>query len=200
MWSSQVGEPVWELAELFPLQGAWTEEDYFSLDTMRLIEYTHGYISVLPWPTTSHQSIVGKMAFAVREFLKHWSPQSEALFAPLPMRLWPGKYREPDIVVMLAAHADRRHEQYWDTPDLVMEVVSPEYRRLDLEIKRREYARAGIPEYWIVDPETAQITVLTLHAEHYKVQGAFGRSEVATSVLLNGFEVKVDEVWAATEH
>jgi len=101
------------------------------------------------------------------------------------------------VVLMLAEHADRRHQQYWEVPDLVMEVVSPDYRRHDLETKRREYAQAGIPEYWIVDPEEEQITVLTLEGERYAVHGVFERGMVAKSVLLAGFEVAVDEVWAA---
>jgi len=76
-------------------------------------------------------------------------------------------------------------------------VVSPDYRRHDLETKRREYARAGIPEYWIVDPEEEQITVLTLKEGKYVVHGMFERGMVARSALLEGFERAVDEVWAA---
>ena len=110
-----------------------------------------------------------------------------------------GKYREPDIVVMLAEHANRRHEKYWETPDLVMEVVSPENRQHDLETKRREYAQAGIPEYWIVDPEEKRILALTLQGDGYAVQGAYGPGDVARSVLLEGFEVPVGDVWRAAE-
>ena len=101
------------------------------------------------------------------------------------------------MVLMLAEHADRRHQQYWEVPDLVMEVVAPEYRRHDLETKRRKYAQAGIPEYWIVDPEEEQITVLTLEGQKYAVHGVFKRGMVTKSALLAGFEVAVDEVWAA---
>ena len=65
---------------------------------------------------------------------------------------------------MLAEHADRKHEEYWDQPDLVIEVVSagPESEKRDYEMKRRDYAGAGIDEYWIVDPQKRRITVLTL--------------------------------------
>jgi len=79
----------------------------------------------------------------------------------------------------------------------VMEVVSSEYRRHDLETKRREYAQAGIPEYWIVDPDEEQITVLTLKGKRYAAHGVFEQGMVARSALLAGFEVAVDEVWAA---
>ena len=42
---------------------------------------------------------------------------------------------------------------HWTGADLVIEVVSPDDPDLDLVVKRQEYAQAGIPEYWIVDPE-----------------------------------------------
>ncbi len=100
-------------------------------------------------------------------------------------------------MVMLAEHSDRRHEKHWETPDLVMEVVSPENRSHDLETKRFEYARAGIPEYWIVDPQERKIIVLVLEKKSYRVHGTFGEGETARSVLLDGFEVAVDGVWEA---
>jgi len=100
---------------------------------------------------------------------------------------------------MKAENAHRRHDKYWDGADLVMEVVSrdPTDRKRDLEVKPGEYARARIPEYWIVDPEERQIKVLTLEGQTYKVHGEFGPGTVATSVLLPGFAVSVDEVLAA---
>jgi Uma2 family endonuclease len=57
-----------------------------------------------------------------------------------------------------------------------------------------EYAAAGIPEYWIVDPEQSTIRVLALDGDKYRLHGEFGRGQKATSVLLAGFEIQVDEV------
>ena len=115
------------------------------------------------------------------------------------MRLWPGKFREPDVLFMHAEHADRMTDEYWEGADLVMEVVSPgdEDRRRDLKTKREEYAQAGIPEYWIVDPELEQITVLTLDGQTYVVHGEFKRGEQATSKLLPGFGVDVTSALTA---
>jgi len=193
----EAAEPTWEIAHLFPRQGAWSEEEYLSLETNHLVEFSHGYIEVLPMPTEAHQLIVAYLYGQLLAFVRRHRPGATVLFAPLPVQLWAGKYREPDVILMLAEHADRRHQHYWEVPDLVMEVVSPDYRRHDLETKRREYAQAGITEYWIVDPEEEQITVLTLEGEEYAVHGVFERGMVARSALLAGFEVAVDEVWAA---
>ena len=195
--TAEMGEPTWEIAHLFPRQGTWSEEEYLALPTNRLVEFSDGHIEVLPMPTQSHQLIVAFLYRKLLMFLERHLPGAVVLFAPLPVLLWPGKYREPDLAVMLAEHADRRHEKYWEPPDLVIEVVSPENRQHDLEVKRQEYARAGIPEYWIVDPQTQRITVLTLKEDKYTVYGQFGPGTVARSHVLPGFEVAVDEVWAA---
>jgi Uma2 family endonuclease len=190
-------EPAWEVAYLFPAQGHWSEEEYLALHGNRLVEFSEGTLEVLPMPTTSHQLLVtylfGLMsAFASAEDL------GTVLVAPLRVRLWRGKFREPDVVFMRKEHAGRIGEEYWDRADLVMEVVSddPEDRRRDLETKRREYARAGIPEYWIVDPHAEHVVVLRLVGRRYEVHGTFAPGAVAASSLLPGFRVHVTELFA----
>jgi Uma2 family endonuclease len=185
-------EPAWEIAYLFPAQGHWSEEEYLGLNGNHLVEFSNGYLEVLPIPTTWHQMLV---AYLYGVLLDHVGrrPLGTVLFAALRVRLWRGKFREPDILFMAKAHVQRIKEEYWDGADLVMEVVSgnKEDRRRDLVIKRGEYARAGIPEYWIVDPEKEQIIVLRLAGKKYAVHGKFGKGSVATSCLLPGFTVDV---------
>src|SRR5712691_11899026 len=154
------GEPAWEVAYLFPAQGTWTESEYLDLPGNRLVELSNGFLEVLPMPTMSHQMIV---AFLLRALLAFVEPRTlgTVLVAALRVRLWQRKFREPDVVFMLAEHADRMGEKYWEGADLVMEVVSEDEksRERDLKIKPAEYARARIPEYWIIDPQQARITV-----------------------------------------
>ena len=83
---------------------------------------------------------------------------------------------------------------YWENTDLVMEVVSDDDRRRDVETKRLEYARAGIPEYWIVDPSQGRITVLRLSGEHYITHDEYARGTRAVSAQLPSFGVEVTEV------
>ena len=79
-----------------------------------------------------------------------------------------------------------------------MEVVSgdDEGRRRDLITKRQEHGRAGIPEYWIVDPQEERITVLRLAGRRYVLHGEFARGTVASSHLLRGFTVDVAKALA----
>ena len=86
------GEPAWDVATLFPDQGSWSEEEYFRLNGNRLIEYSHGYIDVLPMPTTSHQSIA-LFLFKLLDAFVAVRGLGKALAAPLRVQLWPGKFK-----------------------------------------------------------------------------------------------------------
>lgn len=186
-------EPAWEVAKLFPAQGTWSEVEYFELNGNRLVEFTNGFIEVLAMPSIAHQRIVRFLFGLLNSFVVS-NGLGEALFAPLRVRLWNLKYREPDIVFMLSTNAGRIHADFWDGADLVIEVVSDDDRRRDLETKRLEYAQAGIAEYWIVDPQREVVMVLKLQGQQYVIHGEFGRGEAACSVLLPGFAVAADEV------
>lgn len=190
------------MARLFPAQGQWDEADYLALtaDTNRLVELCDGSVEVLPMPKTSHQRLVAYLYGLLSAFVAA-GRLGTVLFAPLRVRLREGLIREPDIVFMRAQNARRIGEDFWDGADLIVEVVSggEKDRAHDTVVKRREYARAGIPECWIVDPEEARVTVLKLAKgrKAYVVHGAHQAGGRAASALLPGFSVDVAELWAA---
>jgi Uma2 family endonuclease len=192
---SGIGEPTWDVARLFPNQGFWSEHEYLALNGNYLVEFSDGCLEVLPMPTMTHQMIVALLYGKLSEFVM---PQAlgQVLLSPFRVRLRKGKYREPDVLFMFARHASRMHELFWEGADLVMEEVSNDDRRRDLEVKRIEYAEAGIAEYWIVDPQPATITVLRLDGNHYAVQGVFSKGTLATSVVLPGLAIDVATVFA----
>jgi Uma2 family endonuclease len=191
-------EPTWEIARLFPHQGEWTEAEYLALDTNHLIEFSNGHLEFLPMPTQSHQFIVFYLQRILWTFVREHN-LGVVLGAPMRVRVRPKKYREPDILFMATEHAALRGEQYWLGADLVMEVVSPDDPDRDYIQKRADYAEVGIAEYWIVDPVRRLITVLTLVGQQYELAGEFAPGMKATSTLLDGFAVDVDEVFAAAQ-
>jgi len=111
----EAAEPAWDVAYLFPAQGTWSEEEYLALRSNRLVEFSHGTIEVLPMPTTTHQKIVAVLYEALSRFVAA-GKLGLVLFAPLRVQLWPGKFREPDVVFMLAANASRIGEEFWTAP------------------------------------------------------------------------------------
>lgn len=198
--AQQTGEPAWDIAELFPPQGFWTEEEYLSLTdgTNHLVELSDGQIEVLAIPTARHQDILMFLMLIVNALAKQIG--GKAYIAGLRLRLSAGRFREPDIILLRSASDPRRHDRYLDGADLVMEIVSkgPEDRRRDLITKRAQYAQAGIPEYWTVDLKTETISVLALQGEQYAEHGRFARGTTATSALLPDLRVDVSAVFDAT--
>jgi Uma2 family endonuclease len=168
------------------------------LDTNRLVELADGCVEVLPTPKTSHQKVV---QFLSNLLLAYVSGRNLGivLFAPLRVRLRTGKFCEPDIVFLLAEHAEPAREDYWEGADLVMEVVSPDDPDRDWVTKRADYAEARIPEYWIIDPRTERITIFKLQGNAYAVHGEYGAEQVAQSAVLAGFTAPVTAVFAAAK-
>lgn len=185
-------QPAWEVALLFPAQGAWTAGEYLALNTNHLVEFSHGQLEVLPMPTRIHQLIVGYLYLLFRTFAKQEA--GIVVLAPFRLRLWEGKYREPDLLFLADKNDPRNQEAFWLGADLVIEVVSPDDPSRDLVDKRREYAQAGIPEYWIVNPQTDSITVLQLRHDCYVEHGRFTRGDTATSATLADIKVDVAAV------
>jgi Uma2 family endonuclease len=193
------GAPSWPIALLFPFQGYWTEEDYLSLHNRgdRLIELSDGQIEVLPMASPLHQRILIYL-FKILEACVIAARAGEVLIASMPVRLGPGNYRDPDIVFLKPGRITDPKKQPQGA-DLVIEIVSGDGddRKRDYETKRFEYARAGIAEYWIVDPKMELITLLVLSGAEYKVHGEYRPGSLATSLLLPDFSVDVKCAFAA---
>lgn len=196
---SRPGSPTWEMAYFFPRQGHWTETEYLSLDTNWLVEFTDGCVEVLPMPTVNHQSINRRVVRQFEDYAEQ-SGSGDVYYAPLPMWLNEGMYREPDVVFQ----KDKRltpDDRHLLGADLVVEIVSDgeKDRHRDFVTKRKEYAEGGIPEYWIIDPKEQKVHVLRLADGRYQVHGEFVPGQTADSVVLPGFTVDVSRLFGVNE-
>ncbi len=193
--TTETTELTLEIAQLWPPRGQWTEADYFALPaTNRYIELSEGKLIMPPHPTRSHQRAVEELFVRLRTFVQE-NELGEVHVAPLPVRLWPGKIREPDVFFIAREHSDRIGEQFFGVPDLVMEVTSSGTRRTDRVEKLVEYAQAGVEEYWIVDPEAQTIEVFELLQGAYVLLDKWRMGETARSALLEGFTVADGDVF-----
>ncbi len=196
-----LGQPAWRIALFYPAQGSWTETDYLSLTgDGPLVEFDNGCIEVLDMPTKEHQRIAQFLFLWLHRFVVEHG-LGEVFIAPLPVRLWQDKYREPDLVVVKQGRAE--HAGYPCGADLVVEIVSPgvDNRRRDMETKPAEYCRAGISEYWVIDPEKRTIEVLKLEpgAASYLSHGVFCVGETASSATYPGLAIDVEAVMRAAQ-
>ncbi len=119
----------------------------------------------------------------------------DILIAPFQMKL-PQSGREPDVIFVATAHRNRLKKTYLDGPaDLAVEIISPESAGRDRGDKYFEYEKAGIPEYWLIDP-------LSRRAEFYQqdAQGTYQLVPPAPdgtyhSPIIPGFWLRVDWLW-----
>ena len=183
------------IVDLLPAPGEWTEADYYFVSERgRLVELSDGKLEILPMPTEYHQLISLRLVAVLFAFVTQHK-LGQVRFAPLPVRLWPGKIREPDILFMSAAHTNRI-EKYWGVPDLVVEIVSEGDAKRDRIEKPEDYAQAGIPEYWIIDPETKTLDVLRLEGESYKLLAHLAENDALTSPTFPGLAYNLKDLFA----
>jgi Uma2 family endonuclease len=189
---SQPGEPTWEVAQLYPRQGEWTVRDYLHFPSERRVEYDHGRLEFLPMPTEWHQDILTNLFDALRDYVRP-RKLGKVYVSGLRVRTLRRKFREPDVAFLRTEKFAHRKGRYWEAADLVVEVVSEDDPQRDWVKKKREYARAGIPEYWIADPRDKTLTIFTLDdgATEYRQAGRYREGETARSALLEGLTIDV---------
>lgn len=179
------------------LQGTWTVEQYLRLSdhAERLFEFTDGKLELLPMPTDKHQVIIAFLYRILFPYMERIG--GVVLFAALRLQIREGKFREPDLMLLLDANDPRRENRYWLGADLVVEVVSEDDPERDTVVKRADYAEGGIPEYWIINPADETVTVLSLTNGEYSEHGIFRRGQAATSLLLVDLRMQVNTIFDA---
>jgi Uma2 family endonuclease len=200
--NSSTSDFAWEVATLFPEQGAWSEAAYLELTdgSNKRIEFNDGRLEFQAMPTEIHQALVGYLYQALLTFVAARG-LGVVPFPPLRVRVKPGKIREPDILFLSNENLRHRSNRLWTGADLVMEVVSadPKDRQRDYNEKLVDYAEGGISEYWIVDPVEQAVIVYQLDVTSYVERGRFSLGEIATSRRLDGFAVNVTALFDVTK-
>jgi Uma2 family endonuclease len=158
-------------------------------------ELFEGDLIVNPAPFIKHQRISGKLQFILQKHLEG-SGQGELLVAPTDVRLGDNVF-EPDLLVVLkGGKAVIGKAWVQGPPDLVVEILSPSSEAWDRGRKSTAYARAGVLEYWIVDPERRQLERFVLEADQF-VRAQVLSHETFSTQLMPGLSVDLQSVWPA---
>jgi Uma2 family endonuclease len=176
-----------------------TYEDFlrFPDDGLRH-EIIDGAHYVTPSPATVHQRLLGRLYGAIFVYLQS-HPVAEAFLAPFDIVLSRHDVVEPDLVIVLREQADIVGEQNaTGAPAVVVEVLSPGTRRRDEGIKLELYERAGVREYWVIDPARRTVVV---HRRGPSTDGLIAMPTVnaegsLASPLLPGFSLPLRDLFA----
>jgi Uma2 family endonuclease len=179
----------------------FTYEDYKSLPYVerQRFELLEGeLIPMAPSPGFAHQSASLELASRLHLFARERGVGT-VLEAPFDVVLGkPGEEQvvQPDILFVSKTRRGIIHEdEVRGAPDLVIEILSPSTEEKDRVFKRRLYAKYGVTEYWIVNPDARTIEVLALGQRGYERAGLYHKDEMLESPLLPGLHIALNEVF-----
>ena len=183
------------------VQRRWTYRDLVALpeDNLRH-ELLDGEHVVSPSPALAHQQVSMNLIAAIVPYLEE-QPAGRLLHAPFDVKLSLFTVLVPDLVYFTAERFARvvNEKHAIAAPDLVVEILSPGTRRRDKGRKRAIYEREGAGEYWIVDPEAKQVTVLRRTGPAPGFTAAVTLSQpdrgVLTSPLFPGLRIPLSRVF-----
>jgi len=150
-------------------------------------------IEMSPASTSRHQDVVLNIAAELRAFLRA-HPIGQVKVSPFDVFLTPDDAYQPDVVfVAKDGKARVERDGVHGPPDLVVEVLSPSTRRLDLRDKSAVYASSGVREGWFVDLEIDEVRIVRWEAGAEAEVRHLGRAGVLETALLPGFSLAVAE-------
>ena len=176
----------------------WTYDDLLTLpDDGKRYEIIAGELYEMPAPTMEHGDLIANLLHRIL-----W-PVVEPLggrvyTAPIDVFLLDANPVQPDIFVLLPEQFGLKSRRGVEGPPaLIVEVLSPGNPEHDRIVKRALYARAGVPEYWIVSPEAAIVEILALHEGAYRTHARLAEDEPLTSLALPALAAPASAIFAA---
>jgi Uma2 family endonuclease len=156
----------------------WTYEDYLALPEGGALRYEviDGDLYMTPAPNLRHQRISINLSKRLRHFLRS-NPIGEVFAAPC------------DVIF---AHAPLQYVE----PDLIVEILYPATEKRDRREKFSLYERFGVPEYWIVDPETVTVQVFRLADGRCPAPMELRKTDVLESPCLPGLAIPLSDVFS----
>lgn len=161
--------------EDYSKQGGYTYEDYLKLpeEPGYRFEILEGFLVKEPSPSLHHQRLSRELGRQLMTFFDGFDPEGELFFAPLDVTLTISNVLQPDILFVSGARREIMRQERIDGPcDLVVEIMSPANRRKDRLQKMEIYRKAGIPHYWLADPEENTLEAFMLQGGRYTLVAA----------------------------
>jgi len=161
-------------------------------------ELIDGEHYVTPSPNTKHQKIVLRLAARILNWVEEHAI-GQVFVAPFDVIFTKFDVVEPDVLYMSNGRAAEilTDANVQGVPELVVEIGSPSTRRRDETVKRLLYERAGVSEYWVVDPELDVVRVYRREGERFarpaELSAAAG--DVLTTTLLPSLELQLVDVF-----
>jgi Uma2 family endonuclease len=167
----------------------WCDEDTRA-------EWVNGRVVLMsPWESLPHARIVQFLGTVLSLYVeKHALGEIFTSSFMMKMDAIPSG-RLPDVLFMTREQVEQRlrHMYLEDAATLAVEVVSPESVERDEDEKFREYARAGVREFWLINPMRRAAAFFELKSGRYKPLAI--ENGVVRSRVVDGFYLRVEWLW-----
>ena len=179
----------------------YTFADVLTWGENERIEIIDGEAVMMAPPSRIHQKISVSITSQLYNFLE--GKKCEVYPAPFGVRLFEKDGDSPDDVdtmvepdISVVCDKNKLDKNGCKgAPDLVIEILSPSTVRHDRFVKLGLYQRAGVREYWIVEPETQTVQVYTLENGILQPRAFYGAGDGAEVNVLNGCFVELGKVF-----
>jgi Uma2 family endonuclease len=187
------------IKELTPQRSRMSYEEYLELASdSKIMEWVDGEVIIYMPPIERHQSLILFFSALLQSFIQFFD-LGVLIPAPFEVKLWPGgPSREPDIIFI--SHENRAKlsdSRFEGGPDLVIEIISPSSVTEDRVHKFTEYERAGVREYWIIDPRPRQqhVDIYVLGTDQVYRPAPIDDKGIFYSVVISNFWFNIDWLW-----
>jgi Uma2 family endonuclease len=178
----------------------YTYADYASweLEEGERYELIDGVPYMMSAPTVNHQSVQGEIFRQLANFLK--GRRCQVFNAPFDVCLYGEGNKDktvvqPDILVVCDKNKLKDGKRCNGAPTLIVEILSLSTARMDLFYKLNKYLQAGVQEYWIVNPETKEVSVHLLEGDKY-ITTEYSKNDTIAATALEGFSINLQDVFA----
>ncbi|MCY4082249.1 MAG: Uma2 family endonuclease [Caldilineaceae bacterium] len=178
-----------------PITTKLTYEDYLKTSDDERYELLDGELITMPAPSIAHQHVAVKLATRLDTFVED-KDLGVVYFAPTDVVLSETHVVQPDLMFISSERAGIvTSANIQGAPDLLVEFRSDSTAERDENLKRKLYAKFGVKEYWLVDPDARTITVLLLGEDGYTERSTYTEGQTLTSSILDGFSAHLDEIF-----
>ncbi len=167
---------------------------YYALPHDARVELIDGKIYYMSSPSANHQIVLGELAALFRDYLRKSGSKCRGFMAPYDVQLDMDDYTmvQPDYVVICDEKKYQNGSRCHGAPDFVLEIVSPSNPGHDYFLKLQKYQKAGVREYWIIDPGKMRVTVYVFELDSIPTVYSFNDSVKAA--IYPGLEIDFREI------
>jgi Uma2 family endonuclease len=182
--------------EATPIRVVLTYRDYEALPADgRHYELHNGELIVTAAPGTPHQRLVGRLFRLLQQHVEE-NQLGEVFVSPIDCILSDTTVVEPDLVYVESARSSLVSQRGIEgPPTLVVEILSRSTAQIDRGAKLQLYARHGISNYWIVDPDDRRIEAYTLTEGAFRVVARLAGTDRGSLPPLSGLTIAAGTLW-----